>query len=301
MPDLRFANIRASILNTPLLCLPEHARGILNVLAPHIGIASINGAPVATPAAKSENPDSMAGVHPDDGYGSGDPRPYSLEHGVAFIPVHGTIVKKYAGMNSQCDMTSTEALKHVFQAACEAPDVKAIYLDIDSSGGQAAGTFDAVEHMMMLKRKYKKTVFAHANELAASAAYAIASVADHLSAPFTAQTGSVGVIVMLADYSNMLENAGIKINIIRRGARKAETNPYEPLSERAREKLQTDVDDLYDHFVASVTENRAALTRDTVVGTESALLSTAEAKRLGFIDDVMSEEQAFVHAVTRAS
>ena len=51
------------------------------------------------------------------------------------------------------------------------------------------------------------------------------------------------VITMHADMSKALENFGIKVNIIQYGERKSDYSPFKPLSEDARTRLQTDVNE----------------------------------------------------------
>lgn len=302
VPALKFAHVRSMIVGQPLMVLPDHLQSLVQVIGPRIGIQAVDGT-VITEAGQvsAETVDTMAGIHPDDAFQSGDPKPYDLVEGVAFIPVQGTIVHRCSSINAECGLTSTDALKHVMHKAFENPAVKALYLDINSPGGMVSGTFDAIDFMMEMKRHYKKKVFAHAGELAASAAYAIASVADHMSTPRTGDVGSVGVIFMHGEASKLYEQMGFNVTIFRRGERKAEVNGMEPLTEAAQAKIQSRIDETYELFVSSVVANRDPLTRDAVVGTQSALLDPAEAVRLGFIDAIMSEEQAFLHAVSYAS
>jgi len=64
--------------------------------------------------------------------------------------------------------------------------VDALLLDIDSPGGESSGVFD-------------KPVWAVANDMAFSAAYALASAADKLFVSRTGGVGSIGVIAMHVD------------------------------------------------------------------------------------------------------
>lgn len=301
LQPMKYAQLRGRLLGKPLAVLPEHAQAIVQVLGPRLGIRSFEGAEITKTALEVEEADQAMMMHPDRGYARGERQPYELNQGVAFIPIEGTIVQKYSGWNALCGNTSTEALVHVMAAAFDDPGVRAIYLDIDSPGGEVAGTFDAVDQLMALKRAAGKPVHAHANELAASAAYAIASVADHLSTPRTGHVGSVGVIWLHAEQSAMLDALGINVTVIRRGDRKAEANSVEPLTPEAAAWMQQSVDETFELFVSSVVANRGALTRDTVIDTQSALLTSAEAERHGFIDAVMSEQQAIAHVLARAA
>lgn len=299
VPPLTYAKIRSRLLGTPLMIRPENAEAVIHVLGPRLGITAFEGRSLPEVTADLDDAPVMHGVHPDRGYASNDRQPYEIANGIAFIPVYGSIVQKYDFYNAMCGNTSTEALTSVVRTALADPEVRGVYLDIDSGGGEVAGIFDAVDAMIEAKRASGKPVHAHAGEMAASAAYAIATVADHISTPRTGTTGSVGVICLHMEQSKFLENVGYTVTVVRRGEQKARANGLETLTDEAHADLQEGVDEAYELFVSSVVANRPALSRDTVVGTESRLLRAAEALRLGFIDAVMSEEEAISHILAR--
>jgi ClpP class serine protease len=66
------------------------------------------------------------------------------------------------------------------------------------------------------------------NECAFSGAYAIASAADRITVPRTGGTGSIGVVWMHCDFSGALNDAGIKVTFVKRGARKIDGAPEIP-------------------------------------------------------------------------
>ncbi len=59
------------------------------------------------------------------------------------------------------------------------------------------------------------------------------------------------------DHSQEDKLAGIKTTLVRAGKFKAEANPYEPLSDDAREELQHKVDSYHALFVRDVAKGRA--------------------------------------------
>jgi ClpP class serine protease len=85
----------------------------------------------------------------------------------------------------------------------------------------------------------------------------------------------------------MYDMAGITVTVMRTPAHKAETGPYEPLSEDAAEYLQGQLDTFYRMFVDSVARGRgvsAATVRETFGGGRMVL--AAEAVRLGMADRI---------------
>lgn len=272
-----YPNIAARIYDTPLAVMPQKAEIILNAIAPRL-------------AGKGD--DRPAAFIFDD---ETDERPlYASAGGIAVITVHGTLVQRHSGMNALSGLTSYEELSQAFDAAMNDSAADGIFMDIDSPGGEVSGLFDFVDSAM--ERIGSKPVHAHINELSASAAFAITTIADHVSVPRTGTVSSVGVIVIHQEITKMLGKAGVKVNIIRAGKRKAETNPFEELSEVAGNALQAEVDRIREIFVTTVAQNRG-LEEQVVWDTEAAVLNGPEALKIGLVDAVMSSKQAANHLV----
>lgn len=86
------------------------------------------------------------------------PETYVVQNNIAIIPVHGTLVRRGAWLGALSDLTSYDGLGASFREAIGQPDVRAILLDIDSSGGEAGGVFDLVEKFQALSKKYNKPI-----------------------------------------------------------------------------------------------------------------------------------------------
>ncbi|WP_332060821.1 S49 family peptidase [Bartonella sp. CB74] len=213
------------------------------------------------------------------------PETYVVRGNVAIIPIHGTLVRRGAWLGAVSGLTSYEGLGHSFREAIAQPDVRAVLLDIDSGGGEAGGVFDLVEEFRTLSQFYNKPVWAHANEFACSAAYALACAASQIWIARTGVVGSIGVVCAHLDQSRADEKQGYKWTFVFEGDHKIHGNPHEPLAERALEKMQADCALLYDMFVDLVAQNRpmnAAAIRetkaDTFIGTQAIRLGLADAQ-----------------------
>jgi ClpP class serine protease len=68
--------------------------------------------------------------------------------------------------------------------------------------------------------------------------------------------GSIGVLGVHDDLSGAMEKAGIKKTIISAGKFKADGNPFAPLGDDVRGRIQASVDAAYDSFVRDVARNR---------------------------------------------
>ena len=141
----------------------------------------------------------------------------------------------------------------------------------------------------------QKPITAVANSLAASAAYWIATAADELVVTPSGEVGSIGVFAAHEDVSGMLEQAGVKVNLVSAGRYKTEGNPFEPLTEEARASIQGRVDEYYEQFVSAVARNRGVKRSEVrngfgegrVVGAKQAV-SLGMADRVGTLDETIN-------------
>jgi signal peptide peptidase SppA len=137
----------------------------------------------------------------------------------------------------------------------------------------------------------RKPVVAVANSQMASAAYWLSSQVGskqlRLVASPGADAGSIGVFMMHQDLSEALAADGVKVSFIQAGRYKTESNPFEPLSDEAREHLQAQVDATYETFVAHVARGRGvakSVARDGFG--QGRMYHASQAADLGLVDRV---------------
>lgn len=206
---------------------------------------------------------------------------------VAVFPIQGVIEHRMSMWGYFYGSFSTELGEQVLAQLLAARDVEAIVLDIDSPGGTSYGTEEFAEKLY--EARAVKPIYAVANSMAASAAYWIASAATQIAVTPGGDVGSIGVYAMHVDYSQALAEAGIKVTIAKAGKYKAELNPYEPLTEEARDYLQESVDDTYTKFTKAVARNRGVSVvevRDKFG--QGRVLPAEKAKAVGMADRVLS-------------
>ena len=241
-------HIASRVLDTPLVIGQAKLEAILAVIGPRIGIE--------TPA-----PAVMNG----DGRRRGTTYLVTPE-GIAVIPVFGTLVKRAGAIEAASGLTSYGHLEDRIMDAATDPAVRAILLEVDSPGGEAAGVFDLSD--LVFEARSLKPVWAVADEEAFSGAYAIASAAEHLIVPRTGGLGSIGVVAVHVDRSARDAMEGFRTTTVYAGAAKNDFNPHETLKDGARQTLQAEVDRVHALFVDTVARNRG-LTADAVRATEA--------------------------------
>ncbi len=222
------------------------------------------------------------------------PRNMSNAQGIAVLPLVGTIVPRANLITESSGAVSMQRFASVFRAALGDPDIVSIVIDIDSPGGQVSGVAEMANEIF--EARGMKPITAVANHLAASAAYWIASAADKVVVTPSGEVGSIGVFAMHQDISTYLEKEGVSINLISAGKYKVEGNPYEPLTEEAKQAIQGRVNEYYNMFIGDVARNRGVSVENVVdgfgegrvVGAKTAV-SLGMADRVATFDDVISD------------
>lgn len=213
---------------------------------------------------------------------------------VAVIPIYGLIMHRGSMMDDMSGPqgTSTEKLMQQIRQAAADPNVRAIVLDVDSPGGGTDGV-DELATVIYNARKQKK-ITAVSNCLCASAAYYLASQASEMVVSPSSLTGSIGVYSVHEDDSQMLENEGIKLTLVKFGENKAETSNVQPLSDDARAHMQEMVDTFGTAFEKAVARGRGVKQDDVHnkfgqgrVFDAKRAVKLGMADRVGTLDDVL--------------
>lgn len=207
---------------------------------------------------------------------------------VAVIPIRGVLAHRVSAMGESSGGMSAERVTGMVQAAAADASISTIVLDVDSPGGTVNGITEAAEAVFQARQT--KRVVAVANGYMASAAYWIASQAtERVAVPslLDRSIGSIGVMAVHNDLSKKLAQEGETVTLIRAGAHKNETNPFEPLSDEARAELQASVDSAYARFVVDVA--RGLKVTQTAVREgygQGRALSAMDALEVGLIDRI---------------
>lgn len=219
-------------------------------------------------------------------YFGDEPDAYSLDHdGVAMVSIDGPLAQR-AWSCWMFGGDGYDAIVDRCRAALANPKTSALVLKIDSPGGEVAGCFDAVRTIRSLADRAGVPVVAYADELAASAAYALACAAEAIVLPDSGCVGSIGVITTVLDQTAALERSGFRVHVITSGARKADGHSAVPLSDEARASIQAEIDYLArDVFAPEVAQARG-LSVEQVMGLEAACFLGPQAVDAGLADRV---------------
>lgn len=271
---MSYERLAGRLFNVPLLLTPEKAEVIAAVFT-----AYIEGRSAELPKFEPEQRIELATMstplrRTDAGY-------YMSNSGVAVVQIHGSLVQRAGSMEAASGMAGYNRIATQLSAAIKDPSVRGVVLEVDSPGGEVSGLLE----LASLVGASDKPIYAHANELAASAAYWLASSASKVFAPSTGMLGSIGVVMLHVDRSKQIERAGLTYTPIFAGARKLEGSSMAPLTEEARTNAQARVDEIYSMFVDHVAQARG-MDAQAVRATEAGVFSVQEATTLGLADGV---------------
>jgi len=213
------------------------------------------------------------------------------EGGVAVIPIRGVIAPRAGSMDEMSGGMSLSSFRRDFNEAMASSAVGSIVLDIDSPGGAADGVPEMADEIRGARGQGKRIV-AVANTMAASAAYWLGSQADELVVTKSGRVGSIGVYTAHENRAAAMEREGVETTLVSAGKFKTEGNPFEPLTDEARDHMQTLVDEYYGMFVRAVAQGRGAPVAAVRDGFgEGRLKSASQAVKLGMADRVATVDQ----------
>jgi len=295
---MHHARIAQRAFNTPLMVEPSKALAFLSGLGPRIAGQEITfhgsdlaGADVvhaALPARASLIGGNLAERDNDQGS-----QPFTLIGSIALIEIAGTLVHRGAWIGQSSGLTSYEGIAAQIDVAIADPAVRGIALEIDSFGGEVAGAFDLADRIRAARDQ--KPIHAFVAEHALSAGYALASQADHITLPRTGAVGSIGVVTLHTEMSGMLEQKGVTVTLVHAGAHKTDANPYEPLPDAVRTRMQDELGGLRTLFAQTVATGRGnRLDVHAALDTEAAVLRGAAAVNAGLADAVADPRSAFL-------
>jgi protease IV len=175
--------------------------------------------------------------------------------------------------------------------------IKAIILRIESPGGGVASSQEIYEEVSRV-RSGGKLVVASLGSVAASGGYYVACTADRIFANAGTLTGSIGVIVQLANAEELLRKVGVASTVITTGPFKDSGNPTRTLRPEERQVFQALVDDVYQQFVEAVAQGRNLPLDEVRQAADGRIYTGRQARDLRLVDELGSMQDAITYAAS---
>ncbi|HEV8642546.1 MAG TPA: signal peptide peptidase SppA [Methylomirabilota bacterium] len=179
------------------------------------------------------------------------------------------------------------------------PLVRAVVIRINSPGG-IVGPTQEVHDAIRRVRQAGKPVVASLGAVAASGGYYVAVAADQIYANPGTLTGSIGVIMQMANLENLMKKIGVDYVVVKAGQFKDMGNIARPMTAEERRVLQALLDDVHAQFITAVTEGRRLDRARVAQFADGRIFSGAQARALSMVDELGGLEDAINRAAKLA-
>jgi protease-4 len=176
--------------------------------------------------------------------------------------------------------------------------IKAIVIRIDSPGG-AVGASEEIYRYIIDAREKKPVVCSLGNIAASGGLYSSLGCQKVFTSEGTL-TGSIGVILMMPNFRNVLDKVGVHFNVIKTGAYKDAGSPFREFEENDREVLQGIAMEAFEQFVSAISKSRNIPIEKVKEFSDGRIILGARAVELGLADQVGGLKDAAREAITLA-
>ncbi|MFH1124780.1 MAG: signal peptide peptidase SppA [Pseudomonadota bacterium] len=208
---------------------------------------------------------------------SGPSSRFSFREKIGVIPIEGAITDSRAIISQLVEFKKDG-------------QIKAIILRVNSPGGGVAPSQEIYREIR--KTVMSKKVIASMGSLAASGGYYVASAADKIVANPGTLTGSIGVIMEFVQVEELLKKIGVGMEVIKSGEFKDIGSPHRKMSEREKELIRALILDVQKQFVEAVALGRNLPVDKVEEIADGRILSGAQSKELGLVDQLGNFEDA---------
>ena len=177
----------------------------------------------------------------------------------------------------------------------ENPTVRAVVMRINSPGGVVGPTQEVHDAILRL-RQAGKPVVASLGAVAASGGYYIAVAADQIYANPGTLTGSIGVIMQLANFEQLMKKVGVDYVVVKAGQFKDIGNMGRAMTPDERRVLQALLDDVHGQFIGAVATGRKLDREEVARFADGRVFSGVQAKDLKMVDALGGLEDAVLAA-----
>jgi len=177
--------------------------------------------------------------------------------------------------------------------------IRAVVIRINSPGGAVAPTQELYGAIRRL-REAGKPVVASLGSVAASGGYYVAVAADQIYANPGTLTGSIGVVMQMANLNALMKKVGVEYVVVKAGQFKDLGNFARPMTVEERRVLQALLDDVHGQFIGAVADGRKLERGEVQRFADGRVFSGSQAKALHMIDALGGLEDAIDGAATLA-
>lgn len=172
-----------------------------------------------------------------------------------------------------------------------------VMLRLESPGGMVHAYGLASSQLLRFKQK-NIPLTVSVDKVAASGGYMMACVADRLIAAPFAILGSIGVLVQLPNIHRLLKKNDVDFEMITAGEYKRTLTPFSEITEKGREKVKQDVEEMHELFKQWVKQYRPVVDIDQIATGETWVGLQAQERNM--VDMISTSDDYVVQACDQA-
>lgn len=193
------------------------------------------------------------------------------EHAVGVINLSGEII-------------SSDSFVESLNKGVDAAKIKALVVRIESPGGSVAASEEI--YRAIKEADAKKPVVCSLGNVAASGGLYSALGCRKIVANEGTLTGSVGVILMMPNVTDIIQKLGFDMTVIKSGKLKDSGSPFRKVTDEDKEFLQGIVSQSYMQFIRAISEARKIDIDEVKKFSDGRIILGEKAKELGIIDEI---------------
>ena len=178
-----------------------------------------------------------------------------------------------------------------------ANSIDEVLLRLESPGGMV-NAYGLASSQLLRLRDQKIPLTICVDKVAASGGYMMACLADKLIAAPFAIIGSIGVLVQLPNFHRVLKKNNVDFEIISAGEFKRTLTVFGEITQKGRDKVQEDVENIHDLFKGWVKDHRPDVEIDRI-STGETWVGTQAMDR-GMVDEIKTSDECIVEACENA-
>ncbi len=206
---------------------------------------------------------------------------------IAVIYAEGTI-NYFEDSKKINEIITPEKIQKELAIAEKSDDIKGVVIRVNSPGGSALAS-DIIYNSI---KNLTKPVYISMGGVAASGGYYISAAGDKIYADKETLTGSIGVITMIPNVSELLKKAEINYSVISKGKYSDMGSLVRDLTEDEKDKIRASSLKVYEEFVDRVAEGRNMTREEVLKSAEGRVWLGEEAKKIGLVDEIGGIEKA---------
>lgn len=196
------------------------------------------------------------------------------------------------------EINSSRDIREKLEKFVKDKNIKAIVVAIDSPGGAVGASEEIYKYIK--EAGEKKPVVCSLGNMAASGGLYSSMGCKKVYTQAGTMTGSIGVILMLPNFKEVMDKVGVQLNIIKSGALKDAGTPFREFTETDKTFLQSVAMEAYLQFITTVSTNRNIPLEKVKEFADGRIILGETSVKLGLSDAIGTLKDAAKDALRQA-